>query len=118
MSLFGAAERDADEAVLAEIAEVAGAVTVRPEVIRIDRPEQRIVGVRIPPPPPLEELKPGLDACRRELEAVRRHVAVGARASVSTQSVQFPVGKRAEAADDGVAGLTAQSWARVRARAG
>ena len=51
-------ERDPDEAVLAKIAEIAGALAVGPEVIRVDRPEQRIVGIGIPPAPPLQELKP------------------------------------------------------------
>ena len=100
-------ERDPDEAVLAKIAEIAGALAVGPEVIRVDRPEQRIVGIRIPPAPPLQELKPRLHAGWRELETVRRHVTVGAGAAIRGQSIQLPVEERAEAAGDGIAGLTA-----------
>jgi hypothetical protein len=55
----------------------------------------------------LKELKPRFHAGWRELETVRRHVAVGARATVPGQSIQLPVEERAEAADDGIAGLTA-----------
>ena len=40
--------RDPDETVLAEIAEVARVVAVDPEIVRIDRPEQGIVGIGIP----------------------------------------------------------------------
>ena len=47
-------KRDPDQAVLAQVAEIAGALAVDPEVIRVDRPEQRIVGVRIESAPPLE----------------------------------------------------------------
>ena len=84
-----------------------GALAVGPEIVRVDRPEQRIVGPRIPSAPPLEELEPRLDARRRQLELVGRHVAVGARAPVRAQPVQAAVEERAEAADDGVARLAA-----------
>ncbi len=48
-------EGDPDETVLAKIAEIAGGVAVGPEIVGIDRPKQRIVGVRIPVAPPLKE---------------------------------------------------------------
>ena len=78
----GSGKRDPDETVLAKIAEVAGGVAVGPEVVGIDRAKQRIVGIRIPAAAPLKQLEPRLGAGRRELEAVGRHVAVGARAAV------------------------------------
>jgi hypothetical protein len=42
-------EGDPDEAVLTEIAEIRGVLAVDPEIVRIDRPEQRIVGTGIAP---------------------------------------------------------------------
>src|SRR5438132_6440444 len=54
-------ECDPDETVLAEIAEIAGALAVGPEIIRVYRSEQRIVGVRIPSAAQLKESEPGLD---------------------------------------------------------
>ena len=112
-------EGDPDEAVLAKIAEIAGALAVDPEIIRVDRPEQRIVGIGIAPPPPLEELEPRLDAGGRELEIVRRHVAVGARAPVRAQSSSLRSKNARRPRSDGVAGLAAavvRLAARLRAR--
>jgi hypothetical protein len=57
-------EGDPDEAVLSQIAEIAGAVAVHPEVIGINRSKQRIIGIRIQSPPQLEELEPRLHAGR------------------------------------------------------
>ena len=57
-----------------------------PEVVGVDRPEQRIVGLRIEAPPPLQQLESRLDAGRGQLEAVRRHVAVGAGAAVPLET--------------------------------
>ena len=90
-------ECDPDETVLAEIAEVAGALAVDPEIIRVYRPEQRIVGVRIPSAAQFEKSEPGLDIRRRELEMARRHVAVGAGAPVRAQTVKPAVEERAVA---------------------
>ena len=100
-------KRDPDEPVLAKIAEIAGALALGAEIIRVNRPEQRVVGLRIPSAPPLEELESRLGAGRRELEVVGRHVAVGARASVGAETTQPPVEERAEASQDGVARLAA-----------
>ena len=63
----GQREGDPDETVLAKIAEVTGVLAVGPEIIRVDRPEQRIVGVRVPPAPPLQE--PGTSPRRRRARA-------------------------------------------------
>jgi hypothetical protein len=78
-------ECDPDETVLPEIAEVASALAVDPEVIRVYRPEQRIVGVRIPSAAQFEKSEPGLDIRGRKLEMVARHVAIGAGAPVRAQ---------------------------------
>ena len=103
----GSGKDDPDEAVLAKVAEVTGVLAVGPEIIGIDRPEQRIIGVRIPSPPPLKQLEPRLDAGRRELEMVGGHMAVGARTAIGLQTAQPPVEERERAADDGVARLSA-----------
>ena len=100
-------ERDPDETVLAEIAEVPGALAVDPEIIRVYRPEQRIVGVRIPSAAQFEKPEPRLDIGGRELEMVRRHVAVGAGAPVRAQTIELAVEERAMAPDDGVARFAA-----------
>lgn len=100
-------EGDPDETVLAEIAEITGALAIGPEVVCVERPKQRVVGSRIAPEPFLEELEPRLDVGGRALEIVRRHVAVHARAAVCAQAIQPPVEERPEAAQDRVAGLAA-----------
>ena len=41
---------DPDETVLPQIAEIAGTVAIGAEIVRVDRPKQRIVGVGIEPP--------------------------------------------------------------------
>jgi len=98
-------QRDPYETVLAKIAEIAGVVAVGPEIIRIDRPKQRIVGIRIPLAPPLKQSKSRLDAGGRELKTMRRHVAVGARAPVRAQTLQRPIEERAPSSLHSAAGL-------------
>jgi hypothetical protein len=100
-------EGDAHEAVLAQVAPVGRILAVRPEIVRVDRPEERIVRVRMEPAQPLEELEAPLDVHRRELEAVGRHVAVGAGPSVARQAVRAAVEEVEEATRDRVAGLPA-----------
>jgi hypothetical protein len=100
-------EGDPDQTVLAKVAEIAGAVAVGPEVVRVDRSKQRIVGIGMTRPPELEQLESRFDIGRRELEVVRGHVAVGARPSVSAQTVQAAVEEREETARNGAAGLAA-----------
>ena len=100
-------EGDPDETVLPQIAEITGTVAVGAEIIGVDRPEQRIVGIGIELPPQLKQPEPRLDTRWRELEIVGGHVAVGARASVTAQTLESPVEERAEAACDRVAGLAA-----------
>ena len=107
-------ERNPDETVLAKIAEIAGRIAVRPKIVRIDRPEQRIVSIRVPAAPQLQQAESRLDARRRELEVVRRHVAVGARAAVSVEAVRLPIEEREEAPLDGVARLAATVEGRSR----
>ena len=45
-------------------AEVAGGVAVDAEVVRVQRPEQRIVGVGVAAPTHVQRLEPGLDRRR------------------------------------------------------
>jgi hypothetical protein len=78
---------DPNQAVLAQVAEITCRHPVRAEVIGIDRPEERVVGLGIELAPPLEQLKSRLRARGRELEIVGRHVAVGARPSVAVQAM-------------------------------
>ena len=96
---------DPDEAVLPQIAEIVGVLTIRVEIVGVDRPEQRIVCVRIESPQQLEEPESCLDARWRELEVVRRHVAVRAGAPVAVQPGQASIQKRQPSPEDGVAGL-------------
>ena len=110
-------EADPDETVLAKIAEITGALAVGPEIIRVDRPEQRVVRIRIPLPPPLEQLESRLGACGGELEVVREHVAVGACAPVSVEPVKPAVEEREGAAHHRVARLSAAVEHTVRREA-
>ena len=114
-------KRDPDQAVLAEVAEVARVVAVDAEIVRVDRPEQRIVGVGIRSAPQLQKLEPRLHIGGRQLEMVRRHVAVGARAAVAIQPFQPPIEEcrnpRATASQGspphnvpGASGLLRYSW--------
>ena len=103
---------DPNQAVLAQVAEITCRVPVAAEVIGIDRPEERIVCLRIELAAPLEQLKSRLRARRRELEIVGRHVAVGARPSVAVQAMYAPVHEGAEPTRDRIARLrTAIEWA-------
>ncbi len=107
-------EDDPDQPVLAEVAEVVGALAVGPEIVRIDRPEQRIVRLRIPQSYELQKPVPRVDAGRRQLEMVGRHVAVGARAPVPRQAVRPAIEERKQASDDGVAGFTTAVGGRLQ----
>ena len=98
-------EDDPDQAVLAKVAVVVGALAVDPEVVGIDRPEQRVVRAAIPAAPQLQEPEPRLDAGRRQLEVIRRHVTVGARTSIPDQSARLAIEERQQAANDSIAGL-------------
>jgi len=84
-------QRHANERVLPKRREIAGLIAVDPEVVGVDRPEQRIVRVRIVRSTQHEDAKPLLDRCGRELEFIGRHVAVGARATVAVQAVETPI---------------------------
>jgi hypothetical protein len=107
-------EGDPDETVLAQIAEVVRLVAVGPEIVGVDRPEQRIVRVRIEYPHQLQESKSRFDVGRRQLEAVGRHVTVGARAAVGAQTAQPAIEERDSAAHDRVAWLSATRGCRLR----
>jgi hypothetical protein len=98
------------EAVLAQVAEVP---CVRPEgteIIRIHRPEQGIVGLRIPEPPQLQQPEARFDVRRRELEVVGHHVTIGAGAPIGVQPVQLAIEKGKKSADDGIARLAVTAF--------
>jgi len=85
------------------MAVIDGVRAVDPEIVRVDRSEQRIVRAGIPLTSPLEKLEPRLGAGGRELKMVRRHVAGGTRAAVSAEMMESLIEERAAAARDGVA---------------
>ena len=110
---------DPDQPVLAEIAEIGGVVAVGPEVVCVDRPKQRVVGIRVALAPDLQALEPGLGVGGRELEMVRRHMTVGAGAPVRAQALQVTVEERLASAFDRAAGLAAAAVSftvRIRRR--
>ena len=107
-------EDDPDQPILAEVAVIVGALAMGPEVVRVDRPEQRIVRLRIPQSYEQQKPIPRFDAGRRQLEMVGRHVAVGARAPVPRQSVRPAIEERKQASDDGVAGFTTAVGGRLQ----
>jgi len=99
-------EDDADQAVLAQVAEVVGVRARGAEVVRIDRAEERIVGVAVEAEPPLQELEAPLRVRGRELEVVGHHVAVVARPPVAL-TVRAAVEEVEEAAGHRITGLPA-----------
>src|SRR4030095_1457942 len=88
-------ERHPNQAVLAQVSEISRRVAIGSEIIGVDRPEQRVVCLRIELATPSKELKSRLGTYRRELETVGGHVAVGTRASVAVQTVKAPSHERA-----------------------
>ena len=93
-------ERDPNQAVLPQIAEIVGVLAVRAEVVGVDRPEQRIVGLRIESSEETQKPESLFDVRRRELKMVRGHVAIGAGAAVSVQAAQASIQERQPAADN------------------
>ena len=96
----------------------ARAVAVGAEIICVNRPEQRIVGIRICFTPLLQQLKSCLDTRGGQLEMIGQHVAIGTGASVRVDAWQIPIGKRLEAAMHRVARLAAAVGGRVRWESG
>ena len=97
--------RHAYEPVLHQVREVARVVPVHAEVVGVDRPKERIVRVLVTRAPGQQRIEPGPGHRRRELERVRRHVAVGACASVSTELLEIAVIERRTTPRDVVAWL-------------
>ena len=93
-------KRDADQAVLTQIAEVGGMDAVDAKVVGVDRPEERIVGAGIAFAPQNKSLEPRLCVRRRELEVVLRHVAVGARTAVAVEPMRVTIQESEQAAND------------------
>ena len=110
----GQRERDADQTVLTQIAEVGGGIAVGPEVVGVDGPEQRIVGIA-----------DSTGAASGETgNAPRRSAGESWKWSVamwqSAQERPFaarPAGRRSKKArrprSDGVAGLAAAERGRI-----
>ena len=83
--------RHANEPVFHQVREVARVVSVYAEVVGVHRPEERIVRVLVVLPFRLQRIEPGSGSRGRELEAIRRHVAVGAGASVAAEFFEIAV---------------------------
>ena len=98
---------DADETVFPQIAEVVSGLAAGAEIIRVDGAKERVVRIAIEMAAELQELEPRFHVRGRELEAVARHVAVGAGAAVAVEAVQTTIEESKESADDSVAGLAA-----------
>ena len=94
-------QRDADQSVSPEGGEVGRARAVDAEVVRVDWAEQRIVGFRVESPAELERLVTSLGVCGRQLEAVGRHVAIGASAAVAAEAIHLAVNECVKPAFDG-----------------
>src|SRR5262249_17975841 len=87
-------ERHPNQAVLDEVREVVRVLAVDTKVIGVNRTKQRIVRVLIAYAPLLQVVESSPGGRRRKLERIRRHVTIGARASIAAQPFQAPVMKR------------------------
>ena len=106
LDVRGQRHGDAHQAVLHEIRIVARILAVFAEVVRVHRPEQGIVGVRIAGAARQQSLESLPHRGRRQLEALRGHMAVGACASIASESFQVAVMERERAAHDRATWLT------------
>jgi hypothetical protein len=97
---------DAHQAVLDEVRIVDRTLPILAEVVGVHRSEKGIVGSRIVVAPRQQSLEPLPRSGRRQLETLRRHVAVRARAPVSAESHQVAVVERECTARDRATGLT------------
>jgi len=79
-------DADADEAVLRQVGEVVRGSAVAPEVVGVDGAEERVVDTRAGHP---NEARRGRGG--GELEALGRHVAIGARTAVAAEARKGPV---------------------------
>jgi hypothetical protein len=70
---------------------------VHAEVIGVDWAKERVVRCWVESKTELKQLVSSFDVRRRQLEAVNRHVAVGARAAVALKALDFPIQKCVEA---------------------
>ena len=89
----GQREDDSDQTVLSQVAIVRRLFAVDAEVVGVDRPEQRIVGLVVVSTPLLQPLESCLHCRRRQPELFRDHVAVGAGAAITVQSTQVAIEK-------------------------
>ena len=81
----------ANEPVLHQVGKVARLFSVLTEVVGVDRPEERIVRIPVARPLRQQRFETGAGGRRGQLEGLRRHVAVRARASVSPEVLEFAV---------------------------
>jgi hypothetical protein len=76
---------------LRQVRKVDRVFSVDTEVISIHRTEKWIVRVLVVFPFFLQRNEAGLSGRGRELKSIRRHVAISARASISTEPVELAV---------------------------
>ena len=81
LDVRGQRERDANQAVLDQVGEVLRGCAADAEIVGVDRAEQRIVDACRG-----HLRQPGLRGCRRELEVLGLHVAVGTGAAIAAQA--------------------------------
>ena len=103
LDVRGQRDRHANQAVLRQVREVVRGRAVDPEVIGVDRAEQRIVDARHG-----HLRKPCLRGRGGQLEVLGIHVAVGTRSAIATQACERPVVEvRLASAERGVDGVCA-----------
>jgi hypothetical protein len=77
--------RDAHEAVVYQVRIIARLVAVLAEVVGVNRPEQRIIRIRVVRTRREQPFEPGSGAGGRQLKTVGRHMTVGAGPTVASQ---------------------------------
>ena len=114
LDVRGQGDRDPDQAVLRQVGEVMRTCAVDTEVVGIDRAKEWIVDTRRG-----HLRQPGLCRCRRELEVLGVHVAVGTRPPIATQTGQSPIVEvRLAPAHGGVHGRDRRGGAAVSVQSG
>jgi hypothetical protein len=93
--------------VVHEVRIVARVRTVLTEVVGVNRPEERIVGVLVFCPLRYQRLETSPGRRWGQLKRLRWHVTVCARASVAAETVELTVAKCLSTMRDCVAGLSA-----------
>jgi hypothetical protein len=86
-------EPDSDQTVLDEVGEIVGVIAILHEIVGVNWTEERIVRVGLYRSAQPQSVEPGLCVRWRELEAVRRHVAVRAGAPIGIEADQGAIVK-------------------------